>query len=212
MEKSRCGAKTRSGGRCQKYPMRGRTRCALHGGKSKRGREHPNYQGKGYSKDLPTRLADKYEESQSDPELVGYRNSILLFDTRMRELIGKIDDGAPYERWRTVKEAFRQYTLALLEGEEADTRDALSRLDHAINVGMQDYHAWREIRDVDSHLRRLKESELKAMIAKGQMISAERLTMFMVNMITGVETIIDDPNQRKQLGDFLRKSFYENGN
>jgi len=29
-----CGARTRTGGRCQRYPLAGKRRCLLHGGKS----------------------------------------------------------------------------------------------------------------------------------------------------------------------------------
>lgn len=38
-----CGAKTRSGGFCQKFAIDGRTRCHLHGGASPRGEEHWAY-------------------------------------------------------------------------------------------------------------------------------------------------------------------------
>lgn len=37
-----CGAKTRSGGKCQKYGMLN-GRCRLHGGKSLAGKDHWNY-------------------------------------------------------------------------------------------------------------------------------------------------------------------------
>ena len=38
-----CGAKTRSGGVCQKSPIVGKRRCRLHGGLSLSGVLHPNY-------------------------------------------------------------------------------------------------------------------------------------------------------------------------
>ena len=41
-----CGAKTRSGGHCQKYGMLN-GRCRLHGGLSPKGKDHWNWQGKG---------------------------------------------------------------------------------------------------------------------------------------------------------------------
>jgi hypothetical protein len=34
LERSRCDARTRSGGLCAKYPMKGKRRCRLHGGLS----------------------------------------------------------------------------------------------------------------------------------------------------------------------------------
>jgi hypothetical protein len=38
-----CGAKTRSGSKCQKFGM-ANGRCRLHGGMSRKGRDHWNYQ------------------------------------------------------------------------------------------------------------------------------------------------------------------------
>jgi len=38
-----CGAKTRSGGECQKPPLDGKRRCRLHGGLSLSGSDHPAY-------------------------------------------------------------------------------------------------------------------------------------------------------------------------
>ena len=38
-----CGAKTRSGGECQKPPLSGKRRCRLHGGLSLSGADHPAF-------------------------------------------------------------------------------------------------------------------------------------------------------------------------
>ncbi len=48
-----CTAKSkRSGGRCRNYACQDRETCRMHGGTSKRGREHWNYQTGLHSKDL----------------------------------------------------------------------------------------------------------------------------------------------------------------
>lgn len=39
-----CGAKTRSGGRCKNHPVAGKKRCRMHGGTSRSGKDHWNYQ------------------------------------------------------------------------------------------------------------------------------------------------------------------------
>lgn len=44
-----CGAKTRSGGKCQKHGMLN-GKCRIHGGLSPKGRDHWNFQNKGCSK------------------------------------------------------------------------------------------------------------------------------------------------------------------
>jgi|SRR5690625_413286 len=76
----KCGAKTRSGGTCHNPPVKGATRCRLHGGMSKRGRESATYKHGLYSKyagdDLKTVLDELSE--QSGDELLNPENEIRL--------------------------------------------------------------------------------------------------------------------------------------
>jgi hypothetical protein len=46
----RCNARTRRGGFCPSYPVRGRTRCRMHGGATPYGAAHPRYKHGRYSK------------------------------------------------------------------------------------------------------------------------------------------------------------------
>src|SRR6185295_472187 len=45
-----CGAQTRSGERCQNYPVSGSKRCRMHGGASLKGAAHPRWKHGKYSK------------------------------------------------------------------------------------------------------------------------------------------------------------------
>lgn len=51
----KCGAKNRRGKPCEKWAMKGRTRCRNHGGASRTGIAHPNYQHGWYSSDPASR-------------------------------------------------------------------------------------------------------------------------------------------------------------
>jgi hypothetical protein len=73
-----CGAKTRSGRPCQKFPVTGRARCRLHGGASKRGEEHWNYKHGGCTN----------EARQIASEA---RHQVKVLEHLMREL-GMIDE------------------------------------------------------------------------------------------------------------------------
>jgi hypothetical protein len=46
---TKCGARTRAGSPCERFPAPGRTRCKLHGGASPRGIAHPRFQHGAYS-------------------------------------------------------------------------------------------------------------------------------------------------------------------
>ena len=87
---AKCGAQTRSGGRCQQPVMAGRNRCRLHGGKTPRGLANPRTITGRYSRDMPTRLLARYEEAQQDREALSIRNEIAfvtaVIGARMEEL------------------------------------------------------------------------------------------------------------------------------
>lgn len=86
----RCSAKSkRSGERCKRHASIGRTVCRMHGGATPRGVDHPSWRGKGYSKDLPTQLRDRFAASVDDPDLSSCRNELALIDARLGELFEK---------------------------------------------------------------------------------------------------------------------------
>lgn len=69
--KTICGAKTRSGGQCQKPPVKGANRCKLHGGKTPRGTDSPHWKNGLYSQYASESLKDVLDEldNQSTDEL-----------------------------------------------------------------------------------------------------------------------------------------------
>jgi len=70
-------------------------RCRRHGGATPVGIKSKFYQGKGFSKYLPIRLMDMMEEADSNPDILGLRDKVLLTDARLYELGSQLDvDGS----------------------------------------------------------------------------------------------------------------------
>jgi len=57
--------------------------CRMHGGATPRGVNHPSWKGRGYSKDLPTQLRDRFAASVEDPHLSSCRSELALIDARL---------------------------------------------------------------------------------------------------------------------------------
>lgn len=94
---ARCTAKAKqTGARCKRNATPGRNVCRMHGGKSLRGIDAPNFKTGRYSKCLPDRLAERYEEALNDAELTRLGDEIALVDARLQDVI---------ERLRTDREA-----------------------------------------------------------------------------------------------------------
>jgi hypothetical protein len=84
--KKTCGAKT-DRGPCKKPPMKGRTRCDRHGGKSLAGAASPRFKHGRYSKHLPTNLIPSFQAAMADPDLLSLRAEIALTQCRIDQII-----------------------------------------------------------------------------------------------------------------------------
>ena len=116
----------RTGQACRNRPVRGRTVCRMHGGKTPRGIAHPSFKSGRYSKDLPTNLAARYEESLKSDSLKSLLDDLSLCDLRISELLSRIKEkGEPPESpiWKEILMTL-DYRRKLLE---TDARQAMLR-------------------------------------------------------------------------------------
>ena len=99
-----CGAKNRQGQPCQKPPMKGRSRCDRHGGKSLAGAASPSFKHGRYSKHLPSNLGDNFAAALSDPALLSQRAEIALIQCRICEVIERADGDSAALDWKELGE------------------------------------------------------------------------------------------------------------
>jgi hypothetical protein len=101
----------RSGQPCRRPVTPGRTVCHLHGGATPRGIASPHWRGRGFSKDLPTRLADRFQRALEDPQLLELSSELALLDCRLGELVASLPpDPAPVgsEIWEELRGLIEQ--------------------------------------------------------------------------------------------------------
>ena len=96
----RCGATLRRkpGRFCTAHPLTGKTRCALHGGKSLAGPAHGNWKHGMYSTVLPGALGTHYATARQNPALVALSEQIALVDAKVFELFEQVRDSGPLAR------------------------------------------------------------------------------------------------------------------
>src|SRR2546422_6240138 len=81
---SRCGAKARTtGAPCRNPPVRGATRCRMHGGTQPVGIASPNFKTGLYSRSLRGPYLELYERALADPELTKLEHDLALLDSRL---------------------------------------------------------------------------------------------------------------------------------
>lgn len=179
-----CGAKRRNGEPC-KAPAMKNGRCRIHGGKTPSGIASPNYQTGQYSKHLPTRLAATYKETLEDKKLWELNEKAALVNTRIVELIGKLDTGEAGATWKLMREVYKDLMTAVNGGKSSDVIKGLAIMGNLIEAGNRDYLAWAEITEQIETYRKLSESERKHQDQMERMISADQV-MVMISAITDV--------------------------
>lgn len=216
----RCGAKTKSGGTCQTWAMPN-GRCRLHGGKSLSGIASATWKHGRYSKVLPSRLLDRYQQATADPELLALRSEISLVDARIAELLTKLDEGESGQVWKWLQERMDDFNRANrhasnIKDEErrkaklAEAAEALSDIQSLIARGASDWQVWGEVVSMIDTRRRLVESEQKRLVAMQQMITSERAVNYAAALGQAVFEVVKDKDQLRLINDKFRSIMSRN--
>ena len=188
-----CGAKTRSGNPC-KSPAMPNGRCRMHGGKSLRGIAHPQFKDGRYSKDMPVRLLERYQAAIDDPELLNMRHEIALLQSRLSDLLTRVDTGESKSLWEKAKELAVDIQKAIYNENYGAAIISATLLDHTIGSGLTDFEAWEQIQSIVEQIRKLSESEQKRLVAAQQMITSEQAMTFVAAIVDSVRRHVTDRN------------------
>lgn len=187
-----CGAKTRSGTPCQRPPLKGRTRCKLHGGASPVGIASPQFKDGTRSKYMPARLLETYRQSLEDPELLELRSDIALTDARLVDLLKRADTGEAGAVWRKARVTLNQFKTARAKGDVEGMTQHLYTLEQVIEQGATDSATWYEIFGVLEQRRKLVESERRRLVDMQQMITAENAMTLVASLAAIVRRHVTD--------------------
>lgn len=188
-----CTAKSkRSGEQCKKDAMRGSTKCHMHGGKSPKGIASPAYQTGRYSKYLPARLMERYQEASQDSELLALREDIALLDTRLADLLKRVDSGEAGAAWKEARAAYKKLSVAIRDGDKTGLLESMADLETVIGRGWSDYMAWSEIQNILDQRRRLVESEQKRLVQGQMVITGEQAMILATALLDSVRRNVSD--------------------
>lgn len=183
---AQCTAKSKqSGERCKRAASRGYTVCSIHGGKTPKGIASATFVHGRYSKDLPGRLLSRYEEAQQDPELLNLRGEIALIESRLGDLLGRVDTGEAGSLWRHLRASWQQYRRAMAAENAGGMAAAMAEIGETIARGAGDAAAWSEIAGLVQDRRKLVESERKRIVEAHQSVELSR-AMLIVQIVLDV--------------------------
>ncbi len=188
-----CGAKTRSReGTCKNPKVRGGKRCRMHGGAGLVGPLNPNWKGGRHTTRLPQRLLEVAAEADSDKELHSLRETIIVTDARLSDLLVRVDSGESGAMWRKLREALKEYEKAETIKDPEGKVYWWGEIHSLITFGANDYDAWDEVHAVVDRLTKLKAQERKRIIDAHMVISAQEVvTMFSALLAVVDEHVVD---------------------
>ncbi len=184
--RARCNAMSKTTGKqCGQYAILGSAKCHYHGGKTPVGMASPQFKTGRYSKYLPARLADRYHEAAQDPELLALRDDIALLDSRLAELVQRVDTGESSELWESFKKTLRAYGKVRTARDRDKGDAAWGTVLDVLADADQDYSAWAEVISLIDLRSKLSERERKRLSDMQQMMTAEQ-AMTLLGAVAGV--------------------------
>lgn len=178
----------RTGGPCKANAVVGRSVCYHHGGASRSGISHSGMQHGRYSKHLPTRMGERYQQALIDPELLAMREEVALLDARLADVMGRVDTGESGRVWAALQKAWRVYRT----GPPDKRMEAEAQISDLITDGASDYEAWEEVRSLVDQRSRIVGNERQRMMQMQQMLSVDQAMTLLAAVADSVRKHVSD--------------------
>ena len=197
--KNLCGAKTRSGGECTQ-PAMANGRCRMHGGRSPRGVAHPSFKTGRFSRSIPSRLSQSYEEALADPRKLELIDELAVIVARNRELLESLYSGESDGLRLRLRNHKRRMEKARRDGDQDAADEHLNAILQGIERGADDSERWAELMaNVDTQ-RKLAESERKRIVEAHRMVTTEELMAFMGAVLGILKKHVRDQSVLRAIG------------
>lgn len=185
----------------------GKDKCTKHGGRSRSGIASPSFKTGRYSKQLPVRMLEQFEEMRADPELLNLRDDIALVEARIADLLTRVDTFEAGTWWKRARKAYDDLIVQMRQGNNDAVAACLNDLNRFIGAGGQDYAVWDEIMRLEEQKRKLTDSERRRLVDMQYMVTAQQAWSVIIDLMNSVTTNVSDPVARERINaDFVRRT------
>lgn len=148
--------------------------CRFHGGNSLKGIEHPNYQGRGYSKYMPSGLVKKYQQFVTDPSALSLEEEVAISRALLAE---RLSLGSSVEAWREANELYSRMVEANQAGEFELFWETLNKLGEVLQTGSQLIDGEEKTIRLLEQVRKTVDAQRQIYVDKGQMVTIGTVLM-----------------------------------
>lgn len=160
----------------------------MHGGKSRSGPLHPSYKSGIYSKYLPARFAELFNNLEGR-DLLDLTEDIKLLHTRLMDVAQRVDSGESGERWRQALAAFEELTAAK---DDSTHSAAIQKLGQVLTRGVADWEAWEKIEELVVKKTKVVESQRKRAVEAHEMLAAQDARAMIRAITEGLKRAVEE--------------------
>jgi hypothetical protein len=199
----------RSRQQCRRHAVTGYNVCQMHGAGSPKqgrpgGRPPKDPLGGRYARLLPERMLTRYQQAIADPAKLELMQEIALVDTRIADVLSRIDTGEAGKNWFAAQDHFDNLKVGIQTGNEAKQKLAFVNLERCIAKGVSDYAAWGEIGSLIDQRLKLTESERKRLVQEKQLVEVEEAVNYIRAFLDILKAHVDITTLEAVKAEFMR--------
>lgn len=181
---------------CQKYPLKSRSGCRLHGGKTLLGKAHPNFTDGRQSKYqfMPNLLATRVETLVFDA-IENLETSIRIQMTLESQMYEKLGTGESSEAWIKLKTAVTDYDNAYHIPDKnksaQEKAKAFGMIKFIVNTGISETFLIRDIQGIQETQRKLTETVTKCRKEIQETYTSEQWNSFLEIVMRIIRNNVD---------------------
>ena len=189
---------------CEAYPIKGRTRCRCHGGRSLRGVDHPRFKKGLHVKDVfPDQFYGKtFDEVFNDTQLKQTRQDIATLEVRIVELRQSLKSAVGSGLVRKIHESYHALVSAVESGGEV--KRTLRQHGAYLDSLQHNASTWEELGKWIERKDRLISTEHKRIMDTQQTVSLEQLLLLARQFVTILHEEIPDRTVSRRINERIR--------
>ena len=193
-------------GLCAAPKMRTKHVCRSHGGLSLTGPESPSWKHGKFSKGLPARFYEDFQQSLLDPEQINLFRELALVDTAAAEVIKGFSHGEAGSVWRSLRSRWPDLVdqVEKVKKRAKALDNAVANIGELIATGASDAQVWRDLWPLVEQRRKLASEQIKIDVAQGRSMPAAQVVHLIESVLAAARAYIPDPRQRAAFGRMIR--------
>jgi len=152
----------------------------------------PKFKTGRYSRYLPAQLHERYDLARTDGDLLSLRDDVALLDTRITDVVSKLDTGEGLDLWAELKAVYQAVLAARDEDNPEGVATGLSRMGEVLEQGAAQERVWAKVIPLLDQRRKLVESERKRLVELQQVITVEKAMVLVSALVHAVSKHVTD--------------------